>query len=122
MKTVRQQKKVLHLYLMKRRSERMDLVLWLQEWYRQNCNGQWENFYGIKIETLDNPGWRVRIDLKETKYENLELKKVERDRGISDWITYEIVDGVFVGAGDCTKLGELLQAFREQVENTRDSL
>lgn len=100
----------------------MDPVLWLQEWYRQNCNGQWENFYGIKIETLDNPGWRVRIDLKETGYENLALKKVEKDRGISDWITYEIVDGVFVGAGDCTKLGELLQAFREQVENTRDSL
>ena len=100
----------------------MNLVLWLQEWYRQNCNDQWENFYGIKIETLDNPGWRVCIDLKETKYENLTLKKVEKDRGISDWITYEIVDGAFVGAGDCTKLGELLQAFREQVENTSDSL
>ena len=60
--------------------------------------------------------------MKETKYKNLALKRVEKDRGISDWITYEIVDGVFVGAGDCTKPGELLQAFREQVENTSDSL
>lgn len=46
----------------------------------------------------------------------------ERELYMPDVVTYEIVDGVFVGAGDCTKLGELLQAFREQVENTRDSL
>ncbi|MDE6471389.1 MAG: immunity 53 family protein [Eubacterium sp.] len=34
----------------------MDVLNWLQEWYRQNCTDEWEHFYGIKIDTLDNPG------------------------------------------------------------------
>ena len=29
----------------------------LQKWYKSQCNGDWEHSFGIKIETLDNPGW-----------------------------------------------------------------
>jgi hypothetical protein len=32
----------------------------LQVWYGAQCNGSWEHTYGIKIETLDNPGWMQR--------------------------------------------------------------
>ncbi|UCH44768.1 MAG: hypothetical protein JSV11_10785 [Nitrospiraceae bacterium] len=35
----------------------------LNRWYINQCNGDWEHQYGIVIETLDNPGWRVKIDL-----------------------------------------------------------
>ena len=38
----------------------------LQVWYDAQCNGDWEHSYGVRIETLDNPGWHVRIDLAET--------------------------------------------------------
>lgn len=41
----------------------MDVFTWLQDWYIQNCDGDWEHCYGIKIETLDNPGWCIDIDL-----------------------------------------------------------
>ena len=27
----------------------------------------WEHQYGVKKGTLDNPGWRVKIDLNENK-------------------------------------------------------
>lgn len=47
------------------------LLNWLQNWYKTNCNGDWEHTYGIKIETLDNPGWSVVVDLKETNLEHL---------------------------------------------------
>lgn len=38
----------------------------LSEWYAAQCNGDWEHAYGVKIETLDNPGWLVTIDLTGT--------------------------------------------------------
>jgi len=33
-----------------------NLLQFLQEWYLEQCNGDWEHEFGIKIETLDNPG------------------------------------------------------------------
>ena len=41
----------------------------LQAWYLAQCDGDWEHQYGVKIDTLDNPGWRVSIDLVETRLE-----------------------------------------------------
>jgi hypothetical protein len=38
----------------------------LEEWFVARCNGNWEHGSGISIETLDNPGWRVKIDLRDT--------------------------------------------------------
>ena len=32
------------------------------EWFRSQCDGEWEHDNRIKIETLDNPGWDVWIN------------------------------------------------------------
>lgn len=53
----------------------IDEIKRLQDWYKINCDGDWEHSYGIKIETLDNPGWSIGIDLSETSLESLEYKK-----------------------------------------------
>ncbi len=37
----------------------MNTLTWIQKWYAKHCNGDWEHFYGVKIETVDNPGWSV---------------------------------------------------------------
>ncbi len=42
-----------------------DILAWLQDWYRSRCDGTWEHSYGVKIDTLDNPGWLVTVDLGE---------------------------------------------------------
>lgn len=42
----------------------------LQDWYISNCDGDWEHTYGFKLETLDNPGWTITVDLNETHQEN----------------------------------------------------
>ncbi len=47
----------------------------IQAWYKLNCNGDWEHNHGYSIATLDNPGWTVRIDLRETCLENLNFSK-----------------------------------------------
>ncbi len=32
----------------------------LQRWYSAQCDGDWEHGLGVRIETLDNPGWMVQ--------------------------------------------------------------
>ncbi len=41
---------------------------WISNWYQEQCNGEWEHSFGIKIGTIDNPGWEVNIDIEETNY------------------------------------------------------
>nr|TKK07812.1 hypothetical protein SrhCFBP13529_11555 [Stenotrophomonas rhizophila] len=38
----------------------------LQKWYADQCDGDWEHSFGIRIDTLDNPGWTVSVDLTDT--------------------------------------------------------
>ena len=52
-----------------------ELVDRIQDWYKLNCNGDWEHSYGYSIATIDNPGWTIRIDLSETPLENLEFNE-----------------------------------------------
>lgn len=49
------------------------MLQWIQEWYKSNCDGYWEHMYGVKIDTLDNPGWIVHIDLIDTPLEQKEF-------------------------------------------------
>lgn len=36
----------------------------LEDWFACQCDGDWEHQGGIRIETTDNPGWFVQVDLK----------------------------------------------------------
>ena len=49
----------------------MNNFLWLEQWYLQQCDGEWEHSFGVTIGTLDNPGWTVRINLQGTPYDGL---------------------------------------------------
>ena len=95
----------------------MSLIRWLEEWYRLQCNGHWEHLFGVKIDTLDNPGWSVTIDLEDTELEN---KNFDEYRLINnedeDWIICRVKDGRFEGDGDPSKLEEIIRRFKEWVE------
>ena len=51
----------------------MDSIQWLQSWYQEQCDNDWEHQYGIKIDSLDNPGWVVTIDLAGTPLEDASM-------------------------------------------------
>ena len=51
----------------------------LQQWYQAQCNGDWEHGCGIKIDTLDNPGWRLTIHLTGTSAEKKGFEEVRID-------------------------------------------
>jgi hypothetical protein len=97
----------------------VDLLAWLQEWYLAQCNGDWEHCYGIKIETLDNPGWSISIPLEETSASGVTMPPHEQDRGDDDWVSCKVEDGKFVGHGDPTKLVVILDLFRTLVSRSR---
>lgn len=94
----------------------MDILNWLQDWYKLNCTDEWEHFYGIKIDTLDNPGWIVKIDLADTELENKVFSEIKIDNGDDDWFFCKVENSIFEGVGDPTKLTVILERFREWAE------
>ena len=85
----------------------------LQDWYQAHCNEDWEHSYGIKIDTLDNPGWMVKIDLAKTELEERAFESLSRgdSDADADWIVCKLVTGQFVGYGGASNLSELLRVF-----------
>lgn len=87
-------------------------LAWLQVWYRRQCNGDWEHEYGVKIETLDNPGWSVEINLNETDLSAATFTPIKIDVSEYDWLACSIENNSFRGAGDPSKLEIILDHFR----------
>jgi len=104
----------------------------LQKWFQKQCDGEWEHHQGITIETCDNPGWRVRIDLKGTKLENKPFETVAKnlpqefiDQALGlvkapfacaapsspNWMICYVRDNIFTGAGDPSGLNGILEMF-----------
>lgn len=94
----------------------MNNIKWLEEWYFSHCNGDWEHEYGIKLETLDNPGWILRIDLTDTGLEEKKFVSVKIERTEDDWIHCYLKDDQFFAAGGPFNLDEILTTFRNWVE------
>ena len=57
-----------------------------QMWYMSQCDEDWEHTYGVRISTIDNPGWSVDIALDETSLEGREFKELRIERSKNDWL------------------------------------
>ena len=94
-----------------------DLLRALQDWYARQCDDEWEHSYGVKIESLDNPGWLMKIDLVGTDLQDRLFDPVVDQVDASGfqqadrWLHCYIKDGVWLGAGDETKLHVILKTF-----------
>lgn len=64
----------------------MSDLSFLETWYSANCDGDWEHSNGIRITTLDNPGWLVEIDLTDTELTNKEFHSIKYERQLADWL------------------------------------
>jgi hypothetical protein len=92
------------------------MIQWLQQWYTDNCNGQWEHSYGIAIGTINNPGWAVSIDLTNTILDGVTIADDFYETSASDWMGYSIANNVFEGVGDPSKLERIIAVFKEILE------
>jgi hypothetical protein len=98
-----------------------DVLSQLQQWYARQCDGDWEHQFGVKVDTLDNPGWRVTIDLASTDLEGRSFEPLERglmDNASTDWYSISVNENKFEGACDPTKLAFLLRTFLEWADPT----
>ena len=91
--------------------------VWIQEWYQTQCDGYWEHAHGIIIETVDNPGWYVTIDLTETYLEDANFDKIEEDKNDLDWFFCLKKDSKFEASCAPCKLNTVFKIFRKWAEN-----
>jgi len=75
------------------------------------ADGDWEHGEGITIESLDNPGWMVRISLGGTFLENHDFAAIEVELSEKDWYVCRVEGGFFEGAGGVNNLGNIIDIF-----------
>ncbi|WP_286863347.1 MULTISPECIES: immunity 53 family protein [Sphingobacterium] len=82
----------------------------LMDWYQSNCDGDWEHIYGIKITTLDNPGWSFCANILETKLEGRSFfeESIEND---DDWYSLNCDGEIFKGYCSPNKLDFVIDKF-----------
>ena len=100
----------------------IDELEWLQNYYIECCDGDWEHTYGVKIDTLDNPGWFIVIDLNETRFEGISFEKRDVERAENDWFFCSVKDKKFQGCGGPQNLTEIIKIFRQWVEECDKAL
>lgn len=85
----------------------------LQQWYLDQCDDEWEHSFGIKIDTLDNPGWSVTIDLNDTNLANKPFQEISNLGPKSDWIRCWKEGTKFKGVCGPKNLQEILKTFTD---------
>lgn len=88
----------------------------VQRWYSARCDGDWEHTWGVTIETLDNPGWRVKVDLRHTPLEGRSFSPVSDVADERAWLDCRVSEASFVGAGGPHMLSAVLGVFLRWAE------
>jgi len=90
----------------------------IQDWFEAQCNGDWEHTFGIKIENMDDPGWYVEFDLRDTILEDQSFEvlqdgwdSIESQPCAESWIICKVENEKFVGMGDVRRLEQILRVF-----------
>jgi hypothetical protein len=96
----------------------------LATWFEAQCDGNWEHHYGVVLESLDNPGWRLTVDLKSEHPDVLLISEGEPpgpqtgNVGGRSWLVCEVRQNRFLAAGDPTRLEELVRRFNMFIESS----
>lgn len=95
----------------------LSLLSRLQDWYASMCNDDWEHTYGVSISNIDNPGWALKVELKDTYLYDVPFTdvKVQRDDE-NDWMLCKLEQGNFQGYGGLYNLSEMIEVFLKGAE------
>jgi hypothetical protein len=102
-------------------SIKMEILDWIQNYFKNNCDGDWEHSSGIQITTLDNPGWDVEIDISNTSLANFKLEWILNENGKQDWYGVKIENQKFNASGDSGKLKFLLGLFKDMIDKIENN-
>jgi hypothetical protein len=87
----------------------------LQAWFLGQCDNQWEDVNGVHIESLDNPGWQVRVDLDGTRWAGRPFEVQQYDRSEHDWLRCWVTGTQWHAAAGPCNLDEAIGVFLEWV-------
>lgn len=96
-------------------------LAFLVRWFEQQCDGDWEHDLGIRIETLDNPGWALNVRIEDTELDGQVADWQRIDEGDDQWVHWRATGVMFearCGPGD---LERALRAFRTFAGSSRDA-
>ncbi|MEO7101270.1 MAG: immunity 53 family protein [Luteolibacter sp.] len=92
----------------------------LADWYAGQCHANWEHGYGIKIETIDNPGFAIDIDLRETFLESAPYPEKKDSYDTEDrWMICRRTEFRFEGRGAPSRLEDMIEEFLRWSENQK---
>lgn len=98
------------------------------EWYQHHCDDSWEHQHGVKLETLDNPGWLLTINLVETELQGSTMPEVREGLSPDDhpcspsWIHCSIRNHQFRGACDPHQVARLFDIFDQFRRSNSETL
>lgn len=98
----------------------MNTLIELQDWYAMQCNGEWEHDYGVRIDTLDNPGWRIEVDLTGTQLADTPFKCTANETSEHDWYDCTVENCQFVGHGGPKSLSSMIEIFLKWASHQGD--
>jgi hypothetical protein len=92
-----------------------DIVSWLERWYTDHCDGEWEHTYGVTIDTLDNPGWTIAIHWPQD--EGAAFHPVDWEESELEWLHTERDGDILRVACGPRQLGRALEFVRATLES-----
>ena len=92
-----------------------ELMHFVQDWVCDNYTSLAKRDKAFIIDNIDNPGWSIKIDLIETKYEYKKFERLTMERTELDWYHCFIEKGKFKGFGGPKNLFEILSVFRDWI-------
>lgn len=96
-----------------------DGLEFLQRWFNDQTDGDWEHGDGITIESLDNPGWYLTVGLTGTALEGRTVSRQERRDGEDSWLHFWSDGSRFEAACGPVGLVQAIEAFQQFVEGWR---
>lgn len=90
----------------------------IQKWYHSNCDQEWEHICGISLETVDNPGWKITVDLDETIHVAFKFLEFEYgDQSCGDWVVIRKIDTKLIGTCGPLNLATMLSVIAEWLDD-----
>lgn len=96
----------------------------IQKWYGLQCDGDWEHSYGVTVDTLDNPGWKLSVSLVDTLLEDVKFDVVQEgdpESKSSSWIYCYKENGFFIGMCSNGNLEMIISIFIKWAKENTDT-
>lgn len=94
-----------------------DALTWLQDWFADNCDGEWEGLWNVQLTSTDDPGWFLSIPVQDTILEARPFKRVDHNKKTDvHWWICQVGEGHFLAACGLRDLAAVVDIFRDWVK------